>query len=100
MKIPPANSDSRWEKLLRAARADAGPPADVPALLRAVRQASLGARASWTAEFTALFASGRVIAGCLAGASAFVLVASWHAWDAWQTVPWAQLLDAATGGGS
>lgn len=100
MKIPPSNFDSDWEKLLQRARTDVGPPADAAALLRAVRSAPGEFRGGWLAEFSALFSSGRVVSGCLAAAAAFAVVASWQVWDAWQDVPWAQMLDSATGGGS
>ncbi len=100
MKIPPSNFDPQWEALLKQARADTGPAADLPALLRVVRHAPFAPHESWGAEFAALFSSGRVIPTCLAGACAFALVATWQAWDTWQEMPWAQLLDTATGGGS
>jgi hypothetical protein len=100
MKTSPSDSDPNWEKLLRQARADVGPPADVPALLRAVRHAPPATRTGWAADFSALFATSRVITSCLAGASAFALVATWHVWDSWQALPWAQLLDTTVGGGS
>jgi len=99
MKIPPSNFDPQWENLLKQARADVGPTVDTQALLRAVRLEPLAPRESWIAEFSALFSSGRVIPTCLAGACAFALIASWEAWNAWQEMPWAQLLDTATGGG-
>jgi hypothetical protein len=100
MNMSSENPDSRWEKLLRLARFDAGPPADLAALLRVVRQAPVAERAGWFTDFVALFSSDRALAGCVAGAGAFALVAAWQIWDVWQAVPWAQLLDAATGGGS
>jgi len=100
MKTPPSNSDSRWDDLVRQARADVGPPVDLAALLRAVRQAPLEERRGWFTDFSALFSSARVISGCLAGAGAFALVATWQVWDSWQVLPWIQLLDVATGGAS
>lgn len=100
MNTPPSNSDSHWEKLLRQARSDVGPPADVAALLRVVRQAPAGAPESWFADFSALFSSSRAIGSCLAAASAFALVATYHVWDTLQVLPWVQLLDTVTGGGS
>lgn len=96
MKTP--DPDARWETLLRQARADAGPPADLPALLRAVRSARLPARAGWIADFSALFATRRAIPACLAAAGAFALFSSWQIWDLWQALPWAQLLAVTTGG--
>ena len=100
MKTPSPNPESRWENLLNQARNDVGPATDVPALLRAVRQAPLAARESWAVEFSALFSSGRFIPGCFAGAAAFALIATWHIWDSLQALPWVQLLDTATGGAS
>ncbi len=98
MKTPPSNFDSRWENLVRQAQADAGPAPDLPALLRAVRQAPVVSREGWAAEFTALFASARVVPACLAASCALACFASWQAWDSWQALPWAQLLTTATGG--
>jgi len=98
MKTPRPDSDSRWEKLLRQAQADAGPPADLTALLRAVRQAPPAAQAGWATEFTALFSSARIVSGCLAGATACALFTTWQVWDSWQALPWAQLLITAAGG--
>ena len=92
--------DSRWENLLRQAKADVGPSTDVAALLRAVRLEPMAQPRGWAEDFAALFASTRVIPGCLAGASAFALVATWQVWDSWQALPWVQLLDAAAGGAS
>jgi hypothetical protein len=100
MKTPPQNSDFRWENLLRQARADVGPPADLAALLRAVGQAPIAPRENWLAEFSALFSSGRFIPSCLAAAAAFAVVATWQVWDSWQTLPWVQLLDLSSGGAS
>ena len=60
MKTPPSDPDSRWEKLVQQARADVGPATDLPALLRAVRNAPVASRGGgWAAEFTALIAFGR-----------------------------------------
>ena len=98
MKTPPPNPDSHWDELVRQARADCGPAADVPALLRAVRQAPVSVREDWAAEFTALFASVRVVPACLAASCAFAGFAGWQAWNAWQVLPWAELLSTATGG--
>jgi hypothetical protein len=97
----PSGSDPHhhWDQLLRTARADQGPEADVPSLLRALQREKPAEAGGWTSDFSRLFASRRVIAGCLAGASAFAVIASWHAWNAWQCVPWAQLLDPNAGGG-
>jgi hypothetical protein len=88
----------RWEKLVAQARADVGPSVDIPALLRAVRESSPLDRSGWVAEFAALFATGRAISGCLAGACAFAAFASWQAWETWQALPWAQWLATTTGG--
>jgi hypothetical protein len=102
MKTPPSNRENRWENLVRQARADVGPPTDVAALLRVV----LGVprvsvpRESWIGDFSSLFPSARVIPACLAGATAFALVATWQAWDSWQAFPWVQLLDITSGGAS
>lgn len=91
---------SRWENLLSRARADAGPEADLPALLRAVRTAETAPEPDWQQQFIARFASARVIGGCVAAAGAFAVVFSWRAWEVWQALPWAQLVDGANGGGS
>lgn len=100
MKTPPDNSKPQWENLLQKARADLAPPVDLPALLRAVRQAPVARRESWGEEFSALFSSGRIIPACFAGAAALALIATWQAWDAWQALPWVQLLDGSLGGAS
>lgn len=98
MKNPRSNSDQRWERLLRDARGDVGPAANVPALLHVVREAASRTPQGWTAEFFAFFGSWRVVSGCLAGTSAVALVATWQIWDTWQAVPWAQLLASSIGG--
>jgi hypothetical protein len=101
MKNPPPDSDDRWEKLVQRARADVGPTADLDASLRVIRQFQIAtAPKGWAAEFSHLFSSGPVIPACLAGAAAFALIATWQAWDSWQTLPWVQLLDSAMGGSS
>ena len=87
----------RWEKLIAQARADVGPPVDLPALLRAVRETSPPDHNGWAAEFATL-ATGRAISGCLAGTCAFAALASWQAWETWQALPWAQWLATTTGG--
>lgn len=101
MNTPTDDSDPRWENLLRQARADVGPPVDVSALQRVVREATIISPTStgdWTAEISALFPSARMIPGCLAAALALAAIATWHAWDSWQTLPWMQLLDPGSGG--
>lgn len=98
MKRPSGDSDARWENLLRQAQRDTAPSVDVPALLRAVRTAAAEPRRGWTGDFLVLFASRRVALGCLAGAAAFALLASWQAWTVWAVMPWAQLLATTTGG--
>jgi hypothetical protein len=102
MNTPTDDSDSHWENLLRKARADLAPPVDVSALQGVVRRATIGPveNESWAAEISALFPSARMIPGCFAAATALAAVATWHAWDSWQTLPWLQLLDASTGGAS
>jgi hypothetical protein len=92
------DSEIRWKKLVARAKADVGPPADLPALLRAVREASPVAQAGWAGEFSALFASGRFLSGCLAGTFACALFASWQVWESWQALPWGQWLVTTTGG--
>ncbi len=99
MKNPRSNSDSHWEKLIREARADVGPPANSAALLRVIRQAPLVSRESWFDEFSALFSTGKVMTVCLAGSSMIAMVTAWQVWDVWEALPWAQLLANATGGG-
>lgn len=99
MKTPRSDDPAdRWATLLRQARADAGPPADLPALLRAVRSAEFPDRTGWLTDFAALFAPGRTVSACLATGGAFALFTSWQIWDIWQTLPWAELLAATTGG--
>lgn len=102
MNTPSDPSNSHWENLLRQARSDVAPPIDVAKLLRVVRQAEPApcVSAGWADEISALFPSARMVPGCLAAAAAFGAVATWHAWDSWQTLPWVQLIDASTGGGS
>jgi hypothetical protein len=102
MNTPTDDSDPHWENLLRQARADVAPPVDVDALQRAVSQTAIGPleNESWAMEISALFPSTRMIPGCLAATAALLAVATWHAWDSWQTLPWMQLLDASTGGAS
>jgi hypothetical protein len=100
MKTPPSDSDQRWETLLKQARSDVGPPTDVPALLRVLHQPAVVARENWTTELAALFPTGRIFSGCLAGAAAFALIATWQVWDSWQDLPWVQLIDVTTGGAS
>ncbi len=95
MKSP--DSDPRWEALVRQAREDAGPPVDLPALLRAVRQAPLTVAPSWSAEFAALCGSPRRIGLCLGSAAAFTVVATWQAWETSSLLPWAEFY-FATGG--
>lgn len=98
MNNAPEDSEARWENLLRRAQRDTAPSVNVPALLRAVRTAATEPRRGWTGDFLALFGSGRVAAGCLAGAAAFALLASWQAWTLWEVMPWVQLVATTTGG--
>ena len=100
MKTPPPNPDSRWDGLVRQARSDAAPPVDVAALLRAVRQAGPAPDTGWLADLAALFSARRAWATCLAGSAACALVVAWEIWDSARALPWAQLIDSATGGGS
>jgi hypothetical protein len=101
MKNSPPDPDARWEKLLNRARGDVGPTADLSASLRAIQQIQVAPTPTgWAAEFSHLFSSGPVIPACLAGAAAFALLATWQAWDSWQTLPWVQLIDSAVGGSS
>jgi len=99
MKTPPSNFDPRWDKLLQRARPDVPPAADVAALHRVVREAQAVAPKGWAAEVFAFFESSRLLPWCGVGACIFTLVATWEAWDWWQTLPWvAQLLAMTTGG--
>jgi hypothetical protein len=98
MKKPRLNSDSRWDKLVRQAQADAGPPANLSALLRAVRAATEETRPGWITEFASLFNVRRVLPACVTGTVAIALVTTWEAWNVWQALPWAQLI--STGGGT
>jgi hypothetical protein len=98
MNTPHHDSETPWEKRLRQARADAGPPVDVAALLRTVRGAPLDLRVSWLDELSGLFGSPRFIPACLAAAAGCASVATWQLWEAWQMLSWAQLLAPVTGG--
>lgn len=100
MKTPRFDSDDAWRKLLERARADATPPVNVPALLRAVREARPTPRVGWAAELATMFAAHRVVPACLAAASAMALLTAWQVWEWWHALPWAQLITDATGGGS
>lgn len=99
MKSPRTPSDLRWEKLLARARNDTSPPADLPALLHAIRHASVAPREGWAAEFFAVFAAGHIVSACLAGAGVFASITAWQVWTWWQMLPWAEFL-AVTGGGA
>jgi hypothetical protein len=98
MKDNPNSRDAQWENLLRQARTDTTPPTDVPALLHAVRMVRPTKQESWLADFSGHFALGRMIPTCVGGAAALMLFSSWQLWDAWQTLPWAQLYTITTGG--
>lgn len=98
MKENQTSRDAQWENLLRQAQADATPPTDVPALLHAVRIARLPKQDNWIVDFTSHFAVGRMIPTCMGGAAALMLFSSWQLWDAWQTLPWAELYTVTTGG--
>ena len=98
MKIPPAQPHPDWDQLLSCARADQPPPVDLPALLRAVRQEPYPPRADWAAEFLGLFSGMRTLAACAAGVGTLAVVTTWQAWSLLDSLPWAQLLDSATGG--
>ena len=92
------DSESGWKKLVARARQDSGPPIDTTALLRVVRQATPARDEGWAAEFFAVFATGRILTSCFAGACAVAALASWQAWETWQILPWAQWMATATGG--
>lgn len=100
--MKPTSSDSNWENLVRRARADVGPPADLTALRRVVREAAVTAAApmtgGWLAEFFALSISTRVLSACVTIAALCGAAATWEAWTVWQTLPWAQFLGGTTGG--
>lgn len=98
MKKPPSDSELRWEKLLRLARADAGPPTRVSLLLWAVQETPLAPRDEWIAEFAVFFGSARVVSACIAGAGVFASLTTWEVWDCCQTLAWAQFIVATAGG--
>ena len=100
MKTPRSDSgpDSRWQEMLRQARADATPPVNVPALLRAVRATAPVPRGGWTTEFSALFAPTRAVVACLACAAICAAITSWEILDLAQSLAWAQWF-GLTGGG-
>ncbi|MBL9211537.1 MAG: hypothetical protein JNL92_13790 [Opitutaceae bacterium] len=87
-----------WARLVNQARQDVGPAIDRAALSRALAAAPPALQTTWGAEFAALFASGRMLASCLAGACAVAILASWQAWETWQALPWIQWVATATGG--
>jgi membrane-associated protease RseP (regulator of RpoE activity) len=100
MKRTPSPSDSHWENLVRRARHDVGPSVDLAALKRVVREAATAEPLSdgWFGEFFELSISARVLSGCVTIAGLCGAAASWEAWTAWQTLPWAQFLGSTTGG--
>lgn len=100
MKTPGSDSEQRWEKLVQQARADAGPPANLEAVVRAVHSAQWGPPEGWGADLHALLAASRIIPFCLAGIAASGAFALWEVWDWWDTLPWAQFLAATAGGGA
>lgn len=99
MNTPRPSHDQRWEKLVNQARADFGPPIDLPALLLAVCPAPSVSHDGWLAEFSDLFSTRRTVPACLVGASALVLMAAWQIWTFWQALPWAEFI-LINGGGS
>ena len=100
MKVPArSTSASDWDRLVAAARGATAPPVELAALLRAVLQEPYPPRPEWIAEFIGLFAGTRALTACVAGIGAFALLAGWQAWSFLDSLPWAQLLDTATGGG-
>lgn len=94
--LPP--SDSEWERTLRLARADAPPPVDTAALLRAVRAAPAPGRADWLEELAGLFASPRLLLACGAGAIALGWFAVGEVREAEETLAWARLVEPTWGG--
>jgi len=100
MKVPArSTSASDWDRLVAAARDDTAPPVALATLLRAVRLEPYPPRPEWVAEFLGLFAGTRALATCVAGIGGFALLVGWQAWTFLDSLPWAQLLDTATGGG-
>lgn len=87
----------RWNALVSRARGDAPPPLDLSATLRAVRAAAPDST-GWLADFTALFATRSAVRICLLGTATFAVIATWEAWNFWQTLPWIQLIAPANGG--
>lgn len=87
-----------WDDLVRRARADAPPPLDTVALLRAVHQAAPEPQPDWFAAFAEFFGSRRALATCATLAAGFALVATWEAFDVWQTLSWAECLALGAGG--
>jgi hypothetical protein len=97
MKQKP-DPETPWQKLVARAREDASPPIDRAALHRAVREFAPQTADGGAADFLAGMATRRVLSGCLAGAGACAVLASWQAWETWQALPWAQWLATTTGG--
>jgi hypothetical protein len=100
MNPSPESSDSKWTRLAARARADVPPPLDVSAALQAARTAAaVGTPApdrSWLADFAALFANPRVLAGCGSFAALALIAAVWLTSETWtQLEPWADLVGSA-----
>ena len=96
MKTP--RFSQRWKRLVQEARRDSPAPVNIASLLAAVHAASSQPPAGWIADFSDLFASGRIIPTCLCGAAGLALVASWQIWASLSALAWAQWLIVAPGG--
>jgi hypothetical protein len=96
MKSP--MSDSEWEELVRRARADAGPAANVSAVLAAVRSTEPESRAGWLMDFAGFFNARLVFPTCVSAACALAIVATWQASDFSKTLPWAEWVVSDAGG--
>ncbi len=97
MNSSPPSPHDRWNALVSRARADAPPPLDLSATLRAVRAAAPDST-GWLADFTALFATRSAVRTCLLATAAFAVVATWQMWNFWETLPWIQLIAPTSGG--
>jgi hypothetical protein len=96
MNTPQSNQPD-WEQRVAQARGDVAPPVNIPALLRAVREAEPVAPTTWLDELNALLAS-RVVAGvCAGGAACLAVVSTWQIWSLWQLLPWVALAGGAGG---
>lgn len=97
MNSPPPSPQDRWNDLVQRARADAPPPVDLAATLRAVRTAT-SQPSGWLADFAALFATRAALRTCLLGTAAFAAMATWQVWTFWDALPWVQLMSPTVGG--